>query len=657
MSTHDVTQTLLLSPSLAEASRQTWEAPVPQAAVPDVLRVPEGGSLGGRLAALRRRHLHRERRAADFVGETMHSRTGLPIAEPRAVVTFIAGLLRERRQLVVGVVLANALAAGTGLLIPRMLGELVDTAVGDVQAGRVDAALAAANSTAVAVASLVLLQAIFTFTVRATSAVLGQGLLTTARERVIRAILRLPLSRVEGGSTGDLVTRVTRDAGTMSDGVNWALPTSIMAGIAALLTLAAMVANSLLLASPSLLLVALAMIQVRRYLRRARNAYLTEGGSYSRINTTLTETVEGARTVEALRLGPHRLRLTEDDLEVSGQAERYGLTLRNLLFAVMDLAFSLPRVLILLLGAVGYTRGWVSLGQITAAVLYAEALWGPFDQLVHTVDRVQVALASTTRLLGIAAVPADRVEGPQRPDGRTLLGRDLRYAYRPGHDVLHGIDLALRTGERLAVVGPSGSGKSTLGRLLAGIHGPRTGSVTVGGAELTRLPVHVLRSEVALLTQEHHVFIGTVRDNVGLAREGSPDEAVIGVLRAVDAWDWVRRLPAGLDTKVGSGQATLSPGRAQQVALARLILADPHTIVLDEATSLIDPRTARHLEGSVNALLTGRTVVAIAHRLHTAHDADRIAVVIDGRIAELGPHDDLVARDGEYAALWRAWTS
>ncbi|QDO89765.1 ABC transporter ATP-binding protein [Ornithinimicrobium ciconiae] len=652
------THASLLPPDLAEESARTWDAADTDApAIPDALVPPTTATVPERAAAMRRRHLLREQRAAEFVADTMSSTRGLPIAAPRQVVRFIGRLLGERKLWVVAVVLGNALAAVAGLMVPWWLGRLVDSTVTDVAAGRTDVALATANSVALVVAGIVVLQALLTLAAKSASAVLGQGILASAREFVVRAILRLPLSRVETASSGDLVTRVTRDVGTMSESVRWALPQVIVAGTTVVATLVAMIANSWLLALPSLVLLAVSLVQVRRYLKRAPNGYLTEGGSYSRINTHLTETVEGARTVEALQIGGQRLRVGDDDIEVSAQAERYGLTLRNLLFLVMDLAFSLPRVLVLTVGALAYSQDWATIGQITTAVLYTEALWGPFDMLVHTIDNVQVGIASTTRLLGIATVPADREEGSEQPRDSTLVGADLRYAYRAGHDVLHGIDLSLAPGERLAIVGPSGSGKSTLGRLLAGIHGPRTGSVTVGGVELTSLPLDHLRREVALVTQEHHVFIGTVRDNIVLAREGADDVAVERALRAVGAWDWVSRMPEGLDARIGSGAQDLTPGQAQQVALARLILADPHTIVLDEATSLIDPRTARNLEGSMNALLSERTVVAIAHRLHTAHDADRIAVVIDGRIAELGSHDELVALGGEYAALWQAWTT
>jgi ABC-type multidrug transport system fused ATPase/permease subunit len=256
-------------------------------------------------------------------------------------------------------------------------------------------------------------------------------------------------------------------------------------------------------------------------------------------------------------------------------------------------------------------------------------------------------------------VPDDRVTSGRVPGGEQLAARDVRFSYVDGRDVLHGIDLEIGVGERLAVVGPSGAGKSTLGRLLAGIHPPRTGEVTVGGVGLVELPLEDLRGHVALVTQEHHVFVGTVRENLALAvPAGRPttDADLDAALDAVDALAWVQALPEGLDTVVGSGGRALTAAQAQQVALARLVLADPHTLVLDEATSLIDPRSARHLERSLAAVLHGRTVIAIAHRLFSAHDADRVAVVEDGRVAELGSHEELVAAGGSYAALWDSWS-
>ncbi|SEE71853.1 ABC transporter ATP-binding protein [Ruania alba] len=632
-------------------SAETWQPPADEPAIPDALRPPTTGTRRERLQAWRGRHLLREQRAKDTFTNSRNPERGLPVASSSAVGNFLKSLLGNRKPIVVGLLVLHALAAVAGLAVPRILGTLVDSA----SAG--GTAVDTLNALALAVAAVVVLQALLTFAARWISAVFGQDLLAAAREYVVRTVLRLPLSKVEGASTGDLVTRVTRDVGTMSESVRWALPQAVVALVTTVLTLGAMVLNSPLLSLPLLLSVPALAIAVTRYLKRAPAGYITEGSTYSDINTTLTETVEGARTVEALGLQGRRTRLGDADIEVSAQAERYTMSLRNLLFSVIDFAYNSPLVWTLLLGGVGYANGWVSLGQITTAVLYIQAVVAPLDQLVANVDRLQVGVASTTRLLGIAEVPQDREPGEDTPDGVKLTGVDLRFAYREGHDVLHGVDVDLIPGERLAIVGPSGSGKSTLGRLLAGINRPRTGAVTVGGVNLVDLQLDVLRTEVALVTQEHHVFVGTIRDNIVLAREDSPDAAVIEALQAVDAWGWVKRLPDGLGTVVGSGKVKLTPAQAQQIALARLVVADPHTLVLDEATSLIDPRTARHLEGSMSVLLEGRAVVAIAHRLHTAHDADRIAVVIDGRIAELGSHDELVDAGGAYAELWQAWTS
>ncbi len=636
---------------LMDSSADTWADRSVEIPVIDQRLVPPvGAPTTERLSAWRlRHHLRRENAEVTYAGSRRPER-GWPVAGDRAVLAFAKRLIGERRGLFTALVLLNALAAGLGLVVPALLGRLVDQTV--------DSGGAGIATTAWLVVAVVVGQAFATFLGQWVSTRFGQDLLASAREYIVGVVLRLPLGRVESASTGDLVTRVTRDVGTMSRSVQYGLPMAIISLLTVGLSVFAMLFNSWLLAIPSLLVISTSFVAVRNYLRRAPKGYITEGATYSRINTTLTETVEGARTVEALGLSGRRVRQGDDDIAVSAQAERYTMTLRNLLFAVIDVAFNTPRVVTLVVGAWGYANGWLTLGQITAAVLYVEALSGPLDRLVGELDRLQVGATSTARLLGIAEVPPDRTPTDARPDGVELVGEDLRFAYREGHDVLHGVDVHLRTGERLAVVGPSGSGKSTLGRLLSGINRPRTGSARVGGVDLVDLPLEVLRTEVALVTQEHHVFIGTVRDNIVLAREDSDDDAVWDALRAVGSDDWVRRLPLGLDTRIGSGQTPLTPAQAQQVALARLIIADPHTLVLDEATSLIDPRTARSLEGSMNALLEGRTVVAIAHRLHTAHDADRIAVVIDGKVAELGSHHELVDReDGEYAALWKAWTS
>jgi len=578
-------------------------------------------------------------------------RQSLPVADGAQTRRYARRLLTRHPRRVAAVLALHGLAAISGLVVPRLLGTLVEAVTHGASRAGVD-------RVAVAIAAFVLVQAALTRFAVLASARLGETVLAELREEFVERVLDIPLSTVERAGTGDLLTRVTRDVGALSTAARFAVPDVLIALVTIALTGVALALTGPLLALPCLVAVPVLWASTRWYLRRAPAGYLAENAAYADMTEGLAETADGAATVEALRLVASRRARTDADIAASYAAERYTLFLRTVWFPAADLSYLLPVIATLLAGGWMYAHGWATLGQVTAATLYVQQLIGPLDRLLSWLDKIQVGGASLARLLGVAQVPDDRL--PAEPAGdepvdERIEAVDVRYSYVDGQDVLRAISLRLVPGERLAIVGPSGAGKSTLGRLLAGIHAPRTGTVTVGGVPLAALGVDELRGHVALVTQEHHVFAGTVRDDVLLARPDADDPQVLAAFAAVDALDWVRALPDGLDTQVGTGNHALSPAQAQQVALARLVLADPHTLVLDEATSLIDPRAARHLERSLAAVLSGRTVVAIAHRLFSAHDADRVAVVEDGHITELGSHHDLIAADGPYAALWRSW--
>jgi ABC-type multidrug transport system fused ATPase/permease subunit len=503
---------------------------------------------------------------------------------------------------------------------------------------------------------VVVLAALATRAARMAAYRFSEGLLAELREGFIGRVLALPLGVVEKVRSGDLLNRATNDVDTLTRSVQHAVPEILTAVVRLLVIVAAAFVVAPLVAAPMLVVVPPMVLATRWYMRRAPDGYQREMRCYSTVTGTIAETAAGVRTVDALRLRSARVRRTDEDHVEAYAAERYTLFLRTVWIPAVEASYVVPLLGALLVGGLLVGQDLATLAQVTTVALYAQQLVDPIDLLLRWVDELQLGGAAYSRLLGPGEVPDDREESGVRPRNEAIAVDDVRYAYRAGHDVLHGISLDLRPGERLAVVGPSGAGKSTLGRLLAGIHPPRTGQVTVGGADLVGLPFDELRREVALVTQEHYVFIGTVRDNVTLGRSDASEAAVLRALDAVDALAWVEALPDGLDTEVGGDGLALSVAQAQQLALARIVLVDPHTLVLDEATSLLDPRSARHLERSLAAVVEGRTVVAIAHRLHTAHDADRVAVVEDGRVTELGSHDELLAVGGSYADLWDTWT-
>ena len=561
--------------------------------------------------------------------------TGLPVADRPAVRRALRGVLGAERRAVTAVLLLRAAAAVAGLAVPWLLGRIVDSVGGGGGAAAVD-------RIGLVIVGAVLAQGLLTRFAQYASHRLGERTIARLREEFVERTLGLPVGVVERAGVGDLATRSSVDVTTVGTAVRDVVPIVVLALVQLVLLFGAIFLLDPILGLAALTGLPSIVLVTRRYLRRASPAYLAEGAAVAEVTEALTTSAEGARTIEALRLGRDRISDGNTAIGRLWARRRTTLGLRSRWFPFVEGSYAVP----------------IAAVQQDAA-LYLQQVIDPMDMLLQWTEMAQRGLASYARVLGVAEVPPEATGSVGEdlrdgPEGRHIAARGVRFAYASGREVLHGIDLDVRPGERLAIVGPSGAGKSTLARLLAGIDAPRDGVVSLGGTPVTDLDPAVRRRRIALVTQEHHVFMGTLRDNLVFAAPDASDVEVRAALTSVGA-DWVADLPDGLSTALGDGGHALAAADVQQVALARLVLADPHVLILDEATAALDPTTARRTERALAAVLTGRTVIAIAHRLNTAHDADRVAVLEDGRITELGSHHDLLRAGGPYAALWRSW--
>lgn len=571
----------------------------------------------------------------------------LPIATNRTVGAKMLELFAAYKDEFLLVIATQIVVAVAAVITPWIIGRSFDALAGGAQA-------AVIRTYVVAIAISMLANLVATWFADFRSRVLGQKVFHELRVRLVEAVMHLPLSTVEAAGTGDLLGRTTADVNRVEFIIRQGVSRIMVLSFQVVVTVVAAFLVEWRVGFVVLLSFVPMYFVVRKYLRRTIAVYLAASALNAEVSGDITETVEQSATVDSLAMSEVRIRRTSVLLREYWDNERYSGLMRSYLVISLLAVLYAPMVISILWGAWLVGLGYVTVGAVIAVTLYAQQLRVPLDELAWWFDELQFAAVALARIFGVAEVEADRVAGDAVPASSAVSVEGVSFSYRDGRPVLRDVSLEVAPGERLAIVGPSGAGKSTLGRLIAAVNPPGCGSIRVGGVEVTALPEALLHQTIALVTQENHVFVGTIADNLRFAKEDATDAELLAALATVDA-TWVERLEKGLQTRVGSGEKELAPSQAQQLALARIVLLDPDVLILDEATSLLDPTVARSAEQSLLRLLEGRTVISIAHRLYTAYDADRVAVMIDGEVAELGSHDELVARGGEYASLWEAW--
>ncbi|MEU6386102.1 ABC transporter ATP-binding protein [Streptomyces bauhiniae] len=572
--------------------------------------------------------------------------TLLPTATPARTRAVVRELLRPQKGLAFAGFGLLVLATSVGLVTQPLLGHIVDLVTEHRAPNSLTWPVAALAGVAVA-------QGVLTAFGMSLVSRLGETALARLRELFVERALALPLERVERAGSGDLNARVTRDVSRVADAVRGALPELARSALSIVLTLGALALLDWRFLLAALLAVPVQAHTARWYVRNAVPLYASERIAAGAQQQQLLDTIGGARTVRAHRLQDGHTGQVTARSRAAVELTMRGVRLVLRFYARLHIAEYIGLAAVLVAGFLLVRSGSASVGTATAAALYFHSLFGPVNTALVLLDDAQSATAGLARLVGVVDEPApakaERADLPAPDPSVTLTG--VSHAYLPGRPVLHGVDLEVRPKERVALVGTTGAGKTTLAKLVAGLHSPTAGRVDVGGAgpdAASRL--------VGLVTQEVHVFAGPLADDLRLARPEASDEELREALTAVGALGWAEALPEGLDTVVGEGGHRLTADRAQQLALARLMLADRPVVVLDEATAEAGSSGARLLDEAAERALRGRTALVVAHRLSQAAAADRIVVLGDGRVVESGTHAELLAAEGAYAALWHAWS-
>ena len=582
---------------------------------------------------------------ADSAAPTADTAESLPLASARESVAVLWPLLRERRGYLLLVCAAGLLGSVAGLVAPWAVGWLVDELPGSDDQRFV---LVAAG--AIAVAGIV--GALCTWAGQAWLARLTEPTVARLREMVLDRSLRLGSAQIEQTETGDLVSRVAEDAREVSEAATSVIPMLVRSGFTVIVSAMGLAAVDWRLGLVGLVALPMYWSTLRWYLPRSGPIYRAERAAFGTRASRLLGGISGHRTLHAYDAQDSELgRITD----ASAHARDLGIGV----FRFITRAFSRNNraevtvlALLLVVGFFLVEAGMITAGAVTTAALLFHRLFNPIGALVGMADQVQSAGASLVRMVGVISMDVPERTAVPQPGPLELVG--VSHSYGGEIPALQDVDLTLEPGEVVAVVGSTGAGKSTLALVAAGTVVPSRGSARAGGVPLADVDPVALREHITMVSQEVHTFATTVAENVRAPRPDADDDDVHAALRTVGA-DWVDDLPDGIRTVVGEGGHPLDPMQSQMIALARVELADPDVVILDEATAEAGSSGARRLDAAAAAVLEGRAGLVVAHRLSQAVTADRILVMERGRIVESGTHAELLQAGGRYAELGRAW--